>query len=86
MDKQATALMALSEVLMAMDGFNYCNGEDDRQKVAVKLKDAAGAAKEALKELSSGELMELHQRLGLFRSSPMVSQLSALVTNEVKTR
>lgn len=86
MDKQATALWALSEVLMGMNRFNYCNGEDDRQKVAIELKGAVDAAKASLKELSAGELMELHQRIGLFRSSPMVSQLCSLVINEVKTR
>lgn len=86
MDKQATALWALSEMLLALDGFNYCNGEDDRQKVAVKLTDAAHAVKVSLKELSPGELMELHRRISLFRSSPMVSQLYSLVINEMKTR
>lgn len=86
MDKQATALWALSEMLLALDGFNYCNGEDDRQKVAVKLNAAAHAAEASLKELSPGELMELHQRISLFRSSPMASQLYSLVINEVKTR
>jgi hypothetical protein len=88
MDKQATALMWLSEVLMTLDGFNYCASEDDRQKVAVKLNAAERAAKASLKELSPGELMELHQRIGLFRSCApgRGEHLSSLVINEVKTR
>jgi hypothetical protein len=88
MDKQATALLALSEVLMALDGFNYCANDDDRQKVAVKLNAAEKTAEASLKEMSPGGLMELLQRIVLFRScAPGRSEhLSSLVINEMKVR